>query len=49
MRLVLFHNRTYAVYEGKKCIAAFVLEEDQRFLTPEEVEEIRTAEYKELA
>lgn len=49
MRLVLYQNRKYTIYEGKKCIAAFVLEDGHRPLTPEEVEELRVAEYKDIA
>lgn len=47
MRLVLIVGKTYTVYEGKRCIATFeVNDEIQRLPTLEEIEEIRTANYE---
>ena len=49
MRLVLVTTKpqTYSVYEDKVLLAAFAL--DDVALTPEEVEELRTANYDEKA
>jgi len=46
MRLVLIVGKTYTVYEGRRCIATFeVNDEIQRVPTLEEIEEIRIANY----
>jgi hypothetical protein len=48
MRLVLIEKNRYTVYEGKRCIAVFELENNV-LLSAEEVEELRVADYKDSA
>lgn len=43
-RLVLIADNTYQVFEGKKFLAEFQSNEP---LWPEQIEELRTAEYNE--
>lgn len=50
MRLVLVEKNTYTVYEGKRCIAVFELDDAAAPpLTAEQVEDLRLEEHKELA
>lgn len=49
MRLVLIEKNTYTVYEGKRCIAVFELDDAAPPLTAEQVEDLRLEEHKELA
>lgn len=49
MRLVLIEKNTYTVYEGKRCIAIFELDDAAPPPTDKEVEDLRLGDYKELA
>jgi hypothetical protein len=50
MRLVLIEKNKYTVYENKRCIAVFELDETDRNcrpLTTEEVEKLRLDNYEQ--
>ena len=50
MRLALLNNENNPlfIYEGKDLVAMFEAPNDYKY-TPEEIEQARTSEYKELA